>query len=1268
MSTRRSTKNRIAFSRFMTSAAVAGLLMMGSAVADDTLPTGGNIVAGSGKIGTPHDGKLDINQTSSRMVTDWNSFDIGPNNSVQFYQPSASSLAVNRVTSGDPVKILGELKANGQVMVLDRNGVLFGTGSRIDTGGIIASTGDIANDAVMQGNGKLSLSNFGPGSVVNQGTIKVADTGLVALVAPNVSNSGVINAKLGRVALAGGKGTATVDLYGDGLVELASPSVGKASATNTGAINANGGNILITARAANEIVSNVVNMDKAVNANSVKVSGDSIVLGTSDNAGVVNVQGSTGGNLKLQGGTVNVTGDTTMNGGRLTVDAATVNTNGRIADANGVLAKPVSTNAQTVNVQSDKASAQQGVDLAGDATVNIAAGTYHENLVVDKDDITINGAHKGEASGSPTRFVNETNIVGDGSNKDIVTIQGNRDTLDGLSLVNGGNGVRVGHVTGATIKNTLIQHQSGSNIRAIGATDLTASGNFMRVAESGIVVEHGKGTTTLAGNSISAEKLNGIYAEDTAGLDINHNHVAQGVEGINVKTSTGAQIAHNAVEHQTLNGISVEDTLGARLRYNRADDQANDSFHVVGSDNTTFEGNRAYTSLRGYNVIGSNGLVMTGNFAGTDNDGVSKGANNVAVGIRVSGSKDGQLYDNTIKSASQLGIYLVNDYNFQVGKIDPTNSMHYSNKIDGARTGILANYGGDIAVAKNLIDHTTAEGVQLNSVQGKSDIDHNHIMHGFQGILASNDPNLIVGHNVVEHMKDDGVRLFNDNGARVVSNRIDDLGTVMTTVTPGSGTTITTTPGVVSESGLDGNGGANQSGSVTVTMGSPATTTTTRTGGNGIVVQSSNGVTVDVNRIYNVGLDGVQANNTKGLTVVNNFVGSDLDGVSKGAVNVGRNGVNVQNSDGSTIIGNSIMDVATNGIRADNDTNARIGQGTGDTKFSNTIDRAQTGINVTNGTNVTVQRNLIDNTSGNGIDGAQVIGFNVDRNRVMHGQTGINVDGMANVDIGHNITTGMRADGINVDHADGSAIHDNTAGDTNGNGIVVTNSTNAGVTANNVYNTTADGIFAIYADGLTLAGNKIGYDQYGTYRGNANIQGYGIALHRINGVGLDGNTVAGALGKGIVMERIDNANLTNNDVKNNGEIGLLAYGGSNGAMTLAGNHFSAEPVGVDIESGRIDLTGASNTFDGNGTGLKLVSGNVSLVNDTLGTTAFHNIGRYYIDLRKGALYQPGMPTQIGAANVQFDAYTGKMAPATIQLKIHDYLSDPTLGRINRVKM
>ena len=134
----------------------------------------------------------------------------------------------------------------------------------------------------------------------NQGTITVKQAGLAALVAPQVANSGTITAKLGHVVLAGAK-TATLDLYGDGLLSLdvsnqvTQAPVGKdgkaatALVTNTGVIIADGGTVQLTARAADGIVQNLVQAGGTIRAATM-----------GDRTGVVALNG-VGGSIVVEG-------------------------------------------------------------------------------------------------------------------------------------------------------------------------------------------------------------------------------------------------------------------------------------------------------------------------------------------------------------------------------------------------------------------------------------------------------------------------------------------------------------------------------------------------------------------------------------------------------------------------------------------------------------------------------------------------------------------------------------------------------------------------------------------------------------------------------------------------------------------------------------------------------------------------------------------------------------------------------------------------------
>ncbi len=228
-------------------------------------PVDGNVVAGGATI-TTSGNNLNINQTTNRAVIDWRSFDIAPNESTNFIQPDANSVALNRVTNGAASHIQGNLTANGKVILVNQSGILFDAGSKVDVGGLVATTGDIDNNAFMNGGMQFNKPGQANAEIVNAGTITVKDAGLVGLAAPTVKNSGVINAKLGKVQLVSGD-EFTLDLYGDGLVELGlGDNSTQQKIENTGTINAEGGDVLITASQAKNVVNSLISISGEINA------------------------------------------------------------------------------------------------------------------------------------------------------------------------------------------------------------------------------------------------------------------------------------------------------------------------------------------------------------------------------------------------------------------------------------------------------------------------------------------------------------------------------------------------------------------------------------------------------------------------------------------------------------------------------------------------------------------------------------------------------------------------------------------------------------------------------------------------------------------------------------------------------------------------------------------------------------------------------------------------------------------------------------------
>ncbi|MDZ4126523.1 MAG: filamentous hemagglutinin N-terminal domain-containing protein, partial [Hydrogenophaga sp.] len=188
------------------------VLLGGNALAG---PVGGVVTAGSASISTAP-GNTTIHQSSQQATLNWQSFNIAAGEAVRFVQPNSQSVALNRVVGADPSRILGSLTANGQVFLVNPNGILFGQGASVNVGGLVASTLNITDADFAAGRHRFSGNS--PSAVHNQGDIR-ADGGYVALLGAQVGNDGVITAQRGTVALAAGSAM-TLDVAGDGLLQV----------------------------------------------------------------------------------------------------------------------------------------------------------------------------------------------------------------------------------------------------------------------------------------------------------------------------------------------------------------------------------------------------------------------------------------------------------------------------------------------------------------------------------------------------------------------------------------------------------------------------------------------------------------------------------------------------------------------------------------------------------------------------------------------------------------------------------------------------------------------------------------------------------------------------------------------------------------------------------------------------------------------------------------------------------------------------------------
>lgn len=208
---------------------------------------------------------LELHQSTTRAILQWDSFDIGPDNTVEFVQPDRGSATLNRVLGGAPSEIFGKLKSNGQVFLLNRNGVVFKRGSQTQVHGIYASTLNVTDEVFEGGILEAAIGREaafvpfedGGGNPLPSADLEVesgaslrvtsgASGGFIRLFAPNVENAGELVAPDGQVAIGAGDriylaASSSDDYFRGLLVEVD----GDGTATNLGEILTARGNASI---------------------------------------------------------------------------------------------------------------------------------------------------------------------------------------------------------------------------------------------------------------------------------------------------------------------------------------------------------------------------------------------------------------------------------------------------------------------------------------------------------------------------------------------------------------------------------------------------------------------------------------------------------------------------------------------------------------------------------------------------------------------------------------------------------------------------------------------------------------------------------------------------------------------------------------------------------------------------------------------------------------------------------------------------------------
>ncbi|HEY6643740.1 filamentous hemagglutinin N-terminal domain-containing protein, partial [Povalibacter sp.] len=312
--------NDISRSRYLAAAVSAALTFAAAAHAG---PQNGVVTNGAATISTPAANLTQIDQTTNSVSIDWQSFDVGANEGVHFNQPSASSVALNRILTQDPSQILGNISANGRVFLLNPNGIIFGSSARVNVGSLVASSLDLTDADAAAGRYSLATAAERSGAIVNDGVITAVSGGSITLLGGSVLNNGLILADYGTVNLGAGR-AATLSFDSDGLMRfqidaglLTDTNGVSAAVHNSGEISAAGGQVLLTAQQAGDVVAQAVNNEGVIRASRIENVGGVIRLvgsgGTVANSGTLEATGtSTGGTVHVLGERVEIAGTTAI--------------------------------------------------------------------------------------------------------------------------------------------------------------------------------------------------------------------------------------------------------------------------------------------------------------------------------------------------------------------------------------------------------------------------------------------------------------------------------------------------------------------------------------------------------------------------------------------------------------------------------------------------------------------------------------------------------------------------------------------------------------------------------------------------------------------------------------------------------------------------------------------------------------------------------------------------------------------------------------------
>ena len=495
------------------------------------LPEGENVTAGTAVFDRSQANTLTVNVSTDRMIANYNSFSIAGAETVNFNQPSSSSIALNRVVGISPSSLMGRLTSNGGIFLVNPNGIVFGPSSVVDTAGLIASTLDISDNDFLNGNYNF-FRNGGSAYILNQGNIIIRNGGYVGLLSQGIENQGIIQAELGTVVLASGeKMTLAMDdsadisvVIDDGVRDFVFGPDGEkidSAIKNSGTISANGGKVLLTAKVLNNVFDYAINNSGIIEAASL-TNHNGVVELFAQGADVINT--NTG---VIEASTIKaevLEADFINDGEIKAEDTVSVEVVQGNFENTGIIA------AENVNIEVEEGDFVNKGEIAADGSIELPNGG---RIIITATTILHQGVISANAFEGGT--AGEIEIISQAST---VLDEGSQTQALALGIIGNGGRITVNSLGGNTVvnKNAVIDVSAGSIAGNAGFIEVSA---FDQLGFYGILngrappgytganafLEAAQGSITLSSDSIlSANSLTliskqGIFSDGVLLVD-----------------------------------------------------------------------------------------------------------------------------------------------------------------------------------------------------------------------------------------------------------------------------------------------------------------------------------------------------------------------------------------------------------------------------------------------------------------------------------------------------------------------------------------------------------------------------------------------------------------------------------------------------------------------------------------------------------------------------------------------------------------------------